>query len=748
MATSQDTLDNLYDDFGLLESGDAAPQAQQQLSKSERKRLAKQRKLQERKAKAAKKSGVLTDLVMDDIEIGEDFEELETYAITPPFSYVRILFDKRDYSRLYYAVEPKTTPDEEEDMGTIKDVLIRAFNIDRDILDEDQTEFLKQAVDDIIDGYRLKCRRSNRDKIHYMIHRDMVGYGKIDVLMKDPNIEDVSCDGPNVEVYVYHRRFESLRTNVIWTDEVVLEQYIIRLAQRCGKHISVAEPLLDATLMDGSRIVMTLGREISTRGSTFTIRRFRDEPFTPVDLLEFKTFSAMEIGFFWMAFQYGMSMLFVGGTASGKTTSLNALSLFLPWQHKIVSIEETRELNLPHPNWIPGCTRQGFGGEVGASGKAQGEVDMYDLLRAALRERPEYIIVGEIRGAEAYVLFQAMATGHTTYSTFHADSVQSLVHRLENKPIEIPRVLIPALDGLSIQIQTRIGGKRVRRCKQVVEIIGIDPHSGELLTNEAFRWNNKNDEYEFSGKSYILEKIMLKANLNRVEIMDELKRRQLVIEWCLKKSIRYFREFAKVVAEYYVHPDDVMRQVYADMQTGGRKKKRRIIRSMKKGIEESGPTLDLADFPPKVQAQFQKRKAKEEAFRARIEAKLATVGNEAKRAKIEAREMLRRTKAEAGLETDLLKAQARYAPLKQLKPLADSLNLGNVSALNPKWAGQLLQQANREMQQRAKAEQTIGRAAANATKQAKLTQKEEQRRAKVMQKLQKLLVKGITKSGG
>jgi len=748
MATSQDSLDNLYDDFGLLESGDAAPQAQQKLSKSERKRLAKQRKLQQRKAQAAKKSGVLTDLVMDDIEIGEDFEELETYAVTPPFSYVRILFDKRDYSRLYFAVEPKTTPDEQEDLELIKEVLIRAFNIDRDILDEDQGDFLKQAVDDIIDGYRLKSRRSNRDKIHYMIHRDMVGYGKIDVLMKDPNIEDVSCDGPNVETYVYHRRFESLRTNVIWTDEHVLEQYIIRLAQRCGKHISVAEPLLDATLMDGSRIVMTLGREISTRGSTFTIRRFRDEPFTPVDLLEFKTFSAMQIGFLWMAFQYGMSMLFVGGTASGKTTSLNALSLFLPWQHKIVSIEETRELNLPHPNWIPGCTRQGFGGEAGADGKAQGEVDMYDLLRAALRERPEYIIVGEIRGAEAYVLFQAMATGHTTYSTFHADSVQSLVHRLENKPIEIPRVLIPALDGLSIQIQTRVGGKRVRRCKQVVEIIGIDPHSGELLTNEAFRWNNSSDDYEFSGKSYILEKIMLKANLNRVEIMDELKRRQLVIEWCLKKSIRDYREFAKVVAEYYVHPDDVMRHVYAEMQTGGRKKKRRIIRGTKKIAEESGPPLDLIDFPPKVQAQFQKRMAKEEAFRARIEAKLATVGDEAKRAKIEAQETQRRTKVEARLETDLLKTQARYAPLKQLKPLADNLNLGDVSALNPKWAGQLLQQANREMQQRAKAEQAIGRAAANATRQAKLTQKEEQRRTKVMQKLQKLLVKGLAKSGG
>ena len=282
------------------------------------------------------------------------------------------------------------------------DVLQRAFNINRETLDEEQENFLKSAVDDILDMYRLPSRKSNREKIHYFIERDLIGYGKIDTMMHDPNIEDVSCDGPGVEIFVYHRRFESLRTNVLWPDEHELERYIIRLAQRCGKHISIAEPLLDATLMDGSRIVMTLGREVSTRGSTFTIRRFRDEPFTPIDLLEFKTFSSMMIAFFWLAMQYGMSMLFVGGTASGKTTSLNACSLFLPWQQKIVSIEETRELNLPHPNWIPGCTREGFGGETAAAGaKAAGEVDMYDLLRAALRERPEYIIVGEIRGAEA-----------------------------------------------------------------------------------------------------------------------------------------------------------------------------------------------------------------------------------------------------------------------------------------------------------------------------------------------------------
>ena len=336
MSASKETLD-----AGSNLLGDEQEVDESKLSWLQRRKLRKQRA-------AAEKAGVIHDLVMDDIEIGEDFEELDTYPVYPPFSYVRVLFDKRDYSRFYYVVEPKASKQEQEDLDTIKTVLQRALNINRETLDETQEEFLKQAVDDILDSYRLKSRKSNRAKIHYFIERDLIGYGKIDTMMRDPNIEDVSCDGPGVEIFVYHRRFESLRTNVMWEDELELEQYIIRMAQRCGKHISIAEPLLDATLMDGSRIVMTLGREVSTKGSTFTIRRFRDEPFTPVDLLEFKTFSSMQIAFFWLAMQYGMSMLFVGGTASGKTTSLNACSLFLPWQHKIVSIEETRELNLPH----------------------------------------------------------------------------------------------------------------------------------------------------------------------------------------------------------------------------------------------------------------------------------------------------------------------------------------------------------------------------------------------------------------
>ena len=701
------------------------------------------RRLRKRRAAAAK-DGVIHDLVMDDIEIGEDFEELDTYPVYPPFSYVRVLFDKRDYSRFYYVVEPKASKQEQEDLDTIQSVLQRALNIDRDTLDETQEDFLKQAVDDILDSYRLKSRKSNRAKIHYYIERDLIGYGKIDTMMRDPNIEDVSCDGPGVEIFVYHRRFESLRTNVMWEDELELENYIIRMAQRCGKHISIAEPLLDATLMDGSRIVMTLGREVSTKGSTFTIRRFRDEPFTPVDLLEFKTFSSMQIAFFWLAMQYGMSMLFVGGTASGKTTSLNACSLFLPWQHKIVSIEETRELNLPHPNWIPGCTRQGFGGEGSdTGGKAAGEVDMYDLLRAALRERPEYIIVGEIRGAEAYVLFQAMATGHTTYSTFHADSIQSLVHRLENKPIEIPRVLIPALDGISIQIQTRVGGKRVRRNKAIVEIIGIDPHSHELLTNEAFRWDNTIDEYVFTGKSYIFEKIMMKANLNRVEIMDETKRRQLVIEWCLKKGIRDYKDFARVVAEYYVHPEDVMRQVYEDMQVGGKKRRRKVTeRDMDLSRDEE--EVDVGDFPPKVRQKYQKREAKEQATRSKKDAQISSTDDPTKRAKLISNEEARREKEEMNLQNALLKDQAYYVPIKQLTPLAKEIDLGDVSSLNELEGRRMLKNVHAELNKRAKATAKIEKLVDD--KKSKAIEAEEGRVNKAMISLKSSLANRVQRS--
>ncbi|HEC89941.1 MAG TPA: secretion system protein E, partial [Thermoplasmatales archaeon] len=348
--------------------------------------------------------------------------------------------------------------------------------VDTDEIDEKGAEgFLEQSVRKIIDEYMLDVEDPNG--ILYVLKRDLLDLGKLSPLMKDHLVEDISCDGAGIPVYVYHRTHGSIRSNVIFNDEDELSGFVIRLAQKCGKHISIAHPMQDATLPDGSRVQMTLSSEVTTRGSTFTIRKFRENPFSPVDIINFHTMSPEMVAYFWMAVEYGVNALISGGTASGKTSTLNAIALFIPREAKIVSIEETREINLPHPNWIPGVARSGFGDVV--DGKLAGEIDMYDLMKAALRQRPEYILVGEIRGREAYVLFQAMATGHVTYSTIHADSIKSLIHRLEGEPINIPRIMLQSLDIVALQTIVRVKNKRGRRCTQIIEIIDIDPVTKE-----------------------------------------------------------------------------------------------------------------------------------------------------------------------------------------------------------------------------------------------------------------------------
>jgi flagellar protein FlaI len=244
-----------------------------------------------------------------------------------------------------------------------------------------------------------------------------------------------------------------------------------------------------------------------------------------------------------------------------------------------VSIEETREINLPHPNWIPGVARSGFGEVVGD--RVMGEIDMYDLMKAALRQRPEYILVGEIRGNEAYVLFQAMATGHTTYSTVHADSAKSLIHRLEGKPIDIPRIMLQSLDIVSIQITTRVKGKRVRRSKQIIEIIDIDPTTKEILTNEVFRWDPIEDKFIYTGKSYVLEGIRVRLDLSKEGIVEEVKRRAEILEWMQKNNVRIFREVAKMITGYAENPDAILERVRSPEEKTKPKKEKKTKKTTK-----------------------------------------------------------------------------------------------------------------------------------------------------------------------
>jgi len=442
----------------------------------------------------------------------------------------------------------------------IKERIFERLDINtQDMPDEQARTTLRNVSDEVIGDFGIPLTPVQREKILYSMYKEFLGNGMIDPIMHDRYIEDISCDGVNVYLFVYHTRYESMRTNLRYKTAEELDSFVTKLAQRSGKYISIAEPMLDSTMHDGSRIQMTLGTEVTAHGSTYTIRKFKSEPITPTDLIEWSTFSPLSIAFLWLAVEAGKSCIFAGGTASGKTTSLNAISLFIPPLAKIVTLEDTRELKLPHPNWIPSVTRTSFDTE------GKGEIDMYELLKAALRQRPEYLIVGEVRGREALTLFQAMSTGHVTYSTLHADSVASIVHRLENPPLDVPRNMLSALHLVSVQVQARIGGQRIRRNKQLVEILDIDPRTNELITNDVFRWHPVTDEITYSGKSFLLEEIMESRGWTESRMREELKMRQEVLEWMRVKKIREYRDVSNILIQYYRDPTKIMEKVRAEL---------------------------------------------------------------------------------------------------------------------------------------------------------------------------------------
>ncbi|MDF1534849.1 MAG: type II/IV secretion system ATPase subunit, partial [Methanosarcinaceae archaeon] len=331
-----------------------------------------------------------------------------------------------------------------------------------------------------------------------------------------------------------------------------LNSFVIILCQRSGKHISIGEPMIDATMPDGSRLQATLGKEVTTRGSSFTIRKFRGDPITPIDLINFNTCSTEMLAYFWLSIENGKSILFAGGTASGKTSMLNAASLFIPPLAKVISIEDTRELTLHHNNWIAGLTRESF------TISGTGDISMYDLLRSALRQRPEYILVGEVRGEEALTLFQAMSTGHTTYSTMHAGDVQTVVNRLENEPINVPHVMMQSIDILCIQMQTYVGDKRVRRNKSIVEVTGLDPKSQNIRINELYSWDPITDSFKRSGDSYVINKITQARGWDRNKVADELNKRQRILEYMVKNNMRDYVNVSLVVQAYATNPDMVL----------------------------------------------------------------------------------------------------------------------------------------------------------------------------------------------
>jgi flagellar protein FlaI len=472
--------------------------------------------------------------------------EIERYAVNEPYAAIRII---NSSPPLYEVVEPNLTRGEIELLKEIKNHLYETIDVSfARVTDPDG--FLREKVEALVGDLSMEISPERMDTIMYYVKRDFIGYGKLDPIIRDKMAEDISADGPGIPLYVYHRKYGSIGTNVRF-DKPELDAMIYKLAQRAGRHISMAKPLLDASLPTKDRLQLSIGHEVTTRGSTFTIRKFKEIPITPIELIDYGTFSVEMIAYLWMAVENGSNILISGGTASGKTTVLNAVAMFIPPESKIVSIEDTREINLMHQNWIPAVTR-----EAEEGGRS---IEMFDLLRAALRQRPEYILVGEVRGREAYTLFQAMATGHITLSTVHADSADAVVKRLTKPPIDVPLMLLDSLEIIPIQRSVKVGNKRVRRCTQIMEVTGIDFDSETLKTNELFSW--RPDEFMFKGESNVFAEIMEKLNMSEKKLSEEFARRVRILEWMRKSGMTDFQSLSELIFEYSINPEAVEKRI-------------------------------------------------------------------------------------------------------------------------------------------------------------------------------------------
>ncbi|WP_423999611.1 type II/IV secretion system ATPase subunit [Haloarcula salina] len=491
-----------------------------------------------------------------------DFSFLDSYDLVEyrwvrkPFALVAVVYDDEEMEHRYLSVEPVMNGFEQyvrRDMVELlrNQLMYKEFDGER----ERRDLFEHEAEQMILDN-AATVENGSLHKLLYYLVRDFIDYGAIDPVMRDPAVEDISCDGSDVPVFVYHREYRDVKSNVTF-DREALDSFTSRMAQRAGKQLTVSNPLVDASLPNGSRVQITLGGDISTRGSNFTIRKFADIPFTPVDLIRWNTFSAEMMAYYWIAIQNNKSLIFAGGTGSGKTSSMNAISFFIPPASKIVSIEDTREIDLPHENWIQSVTRSPLTAE------GRGEISMYNLLNAALRQRPEYLLVGEIRTDEnvALTFFQAMSTGHTAYTTFHADSVETVISRMQNPPLNVPVQMLQDLDIISVQQQTYLGDRRVRRNHSVAEVLPQEYDSDDVRTKNVFKRDANTDSHEAVSDSKLLAEIASDRGWSDTELQAQIDDRVRLLRYMADEDITGYVEVASAIQLFDKDPESLLRRV-------------------------------------------------------------------------------------------------------------------------------------------------------------------------------------------
>ena len=475
------------------------------------------------------------------------------YVLISPYATAHIHWDNTLNELVYELEEPLLDEYEQDILQQVEAAMLELINVNVAVEKtiEATTEYIDKTVRLLIDELNIKISMESYNKMFYYLFRDFIGLNEIDPLLRDYFIEDIECNGVNAPVYIIHRLYRNLRTNIIYKDIDQLASFIEKLAQRAGRYISYAVPLLDGTGRDCSRINATFTKEVTSRGPTFSIRKFTETPWTPTQLIAMRTLSPEMLAYFWLLIEHKSNILMTGATASGKTTLLNAIAFFIPPEARIVSIEDTREVNLPKENWLPAVARTSIGvGKIG-------EVDLFALLKNSFRQNPDYVIVGEVRGKEAFVLFQGMASGHSSLSTIHADSVDTLIRRLQTPPIELSPTLINSLDCVAIATHTIVKGQDTRRIREIVEIININK-DGTALINTPFIWNPAEDKFYFKKQSKVFEKISIRSGIPVEKLYQEFMIRAKLLYTLYTKQVFSFDEVGKLINDYYKNPVEVL----------------------------------------------------------------------------------------------------------------------------------------------------------------------------------------------
>jgi len=517
---------------------------------------------------AAKKEGEKEGKLDKERKLSAESQKDETRKVLDSYSFatnkipitVTIYRAKGEFVPIYEPSVSKISSATEMILEKIRQELVTEVNLGMvDILDTRKTGIIEQSFRDTIE-ILIKKHFPDADKdtteflIAYLIQRSL-GMGNIEILMGDKNLEEVAINGAEDPVWVYHRKHGWLKTSIRVANEEQIRHFASMIGRKVGRQITVLEPLMDANLSTGDRVNATLA-PVSLHGNTLTLRKFASKPWTITDFIDNQSITTEAAALIWLAVQYELSVIIAGGTASGKTSMLNVVSNFFPPNQRIITIEDTHELQLPKfLHWVPLLTRL-------PNVEGKGGVSMLDLLVNSLRMRPDRIIVGEIRRKrEAEVLFEAIHTGHSVYATIHANSAKETINRIANPPIEIPKTLIPSISLVLVQYRNRRTG--LRRTFQIAEILP------DCSPNVLMQLDVKSDRLEKSGESTaVMDSLQMYTGMSRKDIMADIGEKEKVLNWLVKQKINLVDDVGAVMAKYYTEKDSVMNAVRENKPLG------------------------------------------------------------------------------------------------------------------------------------------------------------------------------------